>query len=101
MADLSPNTEVVTESPTFAVTTKLPQGTYRYQLVVEDDHGLRSDPVTIDVQVLAPPVAVLTVNPGTSVRTGDPFTLDGSKSTDQNGKIVKYHWTLLTPNRNT
>lgn len=96
MADLAPNVEVITDTPTITVTNKLAPGTYRYQLVVKDDLGLRSDPVVIEVQVLAPPVAVLTVSPGTNVRVGDPFTLDGSKSTDPSGKIVKFHWTLLS-----
>lgn len=101
MAELIAGTEVVTESATFTITQNLPPGRYRYQLIVEDDRGLRSDPVVIVVQVVAPPVAVLEVRPGTTLRSNADFVLDGSKSTDTGGKITRYHWTLLPPGRDS
>jgi len=99
MADLNPGVELVTDDPTLAITTKLAPGKYRFQLVVEDDRGLRSEPAIVEVQVLAPPVAVLSVTPNGPVKVGENFTLDGSKSTDADGKIVKYRWTMIAPNR--
>ncbi len=95
MQEFTPNTEIVTDAPTLVVQQRLAPGRYRFQLVVEDDHGIRSDPATVEVQVVAPPVAVIEARPGTTVRVGDSVTLDGSKSTDPSGRITRYHWSLV------
>ena len=74
----------------------LPKGAHTFQLVVVDDDQLLSDPMTVDVIVRddRKPTAVL-VAPAT-VPFGQPFRLDGSKSSDlPPGKVVKYIWTLL------
>ena len=76
--------------------TPLPKGQHTFSLVVVDDDGLQSDPVTVDVVVRddRKPTAVL-VAPVT-VPFGQPFRMDGSKSSDlPPGKVVKYVWTLL------
>ena len=74
----------------------LPKGQHTFQLVVVDDDGLQSDPVTVDIVVRddRKPTAVL-VAPAT-VPFGQAFRLDGSKSSDlPPGQVVKFVWTML------
>ena len=92
--------DVVTDDPfvTVDATTAapLPKGQHIFQLFVVDDDGLQSDPVTVEIVVRddRKPTAVL-VAPVT-VPFGEPFRLDGSRSSDlPPGKITRYVWTLL------
>ena len=74
----------------------LPKGRHIFQLIVEDDDGLRSDPATIEVVVADErrPTAVL--QGPTVVQVGQSFRLDGSQSVDPPpGRVVRYVWTLL------
>jgi hypothetical protein len=68
------NTPIVTESPSIEVTispgSELPVGSHRFRLVVEDDRGINSPPVTRDVLVRA---AVTTV-PVTTTTSVPPDT---------------------------
>lgn len=51
MDQFEPNKTVVTETPTVTVTRDLPPGQHRFQLIVENDKGLFSDPVVATVTV--------------------------------------------------
>ena len=66
-----------------------------FQLTVTDEHGFTSsDTVTVDVRLNHRPVADAgqprIVRPGTSV------TLDGSGSSDADGPIASYAWTVVS-----
>jgi hypothetical protein len=100
MATFTIGTDISTPDPFVTVDatldTPLPKGQHTFQLVVVDDDGLVSDPVTVDVVVRddRKPTAVL-VAPVT-VPFGQTFRLDGSKSSDlPPGKVVKFVWTML------
>lgn len=100
MPKFDPGVEVVTEESAVAVEVDpqapLPKGVHVFQLVVVDDDGLASDPMTIEVVVRddRKPTAVLR-GPGT-VGFGQSFRLDGSESSDlPPGQVVKYQWTML------
>jgi hypothetical protein len=74
----------------------LPKGQHTFSLVVVDDDGLQSDPLTVEIVVRddRKPTAVL-IAPQT-VPFAQAFKLDGSRSSDlPPGKVVKYVWTLL------
>ena len=74
----------------------LPKGVHVFQLIVEDDDALKSDPMTVEVIVRDDrrPTAVLRA-PST-VRLGESFHLDGRESSDlPPGRIVRYIWTML------
>ena len=80
--------DVVTDESTSVVAVEvndnapLPKGRHIFQLIVEDDDGLRSDPATIEIVVADErrPTAVLQ---GPSVvQVGQSFRLDGSQSVD-------------------
>ncbi|HTE45669.1 MAG TPA: hypothetical protein VK636_10530 [Gemmatimonadaceae bacterium] len=74
----------------------LPKGQHTFQLVVEDDDGLLSDPFTIDIIVRDDNKPTAVMSAPQSVQFGQSFKLDGSKSSDvAPGKVVKYIWTLL------
>ncbi|MFP4052110.1 MAG: PKD domain-containing protein, partial [Thermoplasmata archaeon] len=67
-------------------------GTYDVTLTVKDDAGnTDSDTITVTVNDVTDPVA----DAGKNITVGidEQFTLDGSGSSD-NGKIVKYIWTI-------
>ena len=66
---------------------------YTFQLVVIDDAGHESQPVTVAVAVRDVPVAKI-APPKPSV-AGKPITLDASGSGPQ-GQIKTYRWTLLS-----
>jgi PKD repeat protein len=79
-------------------TSFLPSGTYHFQLVVVDEEGNQSDPVTATVVVkdTIKPTAVLTISP-TQAQLGQTFTLDGSKSSDvAPGTLKSFIWTLVS-----
>ena len=99
MPDFQPGTTLETAESSVAVEASaqnpLPPGKMTFQLVVIDDAGNESQPVTADVFVLdtQAPTAIL-VAPS-KVPAGQAFKLDGSRSTDIGGKIVRYRWTRL------
>lgn len=81
---------------TLTPTAPLAKGLHHFQLVVEDDDGNQSDPVSVPVEVkdTQKPKAVLTAP--AQVQPGQSFTLDGSQSTDVlPGTIAKWIWTML------
>jgi hypothetical protein len=77
-----------------AVVAGLPPGTTcTFQLVVIDDLGQESAPVTATVEIQAAPVAKITA-PKTA-GAGKSFSLDATGSTPQ-GQIKTYRWTLTS-----
>lgn len=103
MAVFSKGVAITTTPPTGATievtltpTAPLAKGLHHFQLVVEDDDGNQSDPVSVQVEVkdTQKPTAVL--NAPTPVQPGQSFTLDGSKSSDvAPGTVAKWIWTML------
>lgn len=87
--------------------TNVVKGVYQFELVVTDAGGLFSkDTVTITVKNPPglPPIANagedFTVNYNLQSCSLEPATinLDGSASTDPDGTIVLYQWSLVSPN---
>jgi hypothetical protein len=78
--------------------TGLIAGTYQFRLTVVDNSGANAtDDITISVNAATniPPVA----NAGTSLIITLPVntaTLDGSKSSDADGAITAYSWTIIS-----
>ena len=102
MANFEIGKEIVTESPTVQVTPApgdpLRPGLHRFQLVVEDDSGNRSQPALLDIIVrdTTAPTAVIRLVGGVDPTFNNPFELDASDSKDSGGgTIVRYHWTLV------
>lgn len=94
-------TPIPTDTPTITVefdpTHALLPGAHTFQLIVEDNDGLRSAAATIDVIVRDEqrPTAVITAP--TQVPFGQPFDLNGERSSDPfPGKVVRYIWTLMS-----
>jgi len=74
----------------------LPKGQHTFSLVVVDDDGLESDPVTVEVVVRDDRKPTAVISAPVTVPFGQSFRVDGSKSSDlPPGKVVKYVWTLL------
>ncbi len=69
-------------------------GHYNARLKVEDNssHQQAFDYDNVTIHVNAPPVAV--AGPDIHVSPGEPFTLDASKSYDNDGEITSYNWEL-------
>lgn len=82
----SPNTV----APTFVPDTR---GTYVLQLTVTDSQGNRSYSTMLVTTDPKAPSAALGQNK--SVAPGEHVTLDGSKSADDDGVPLSYHWSLL------
>ena len=100
MAEFRPGQPVETNTPdvevTIAPNAPLPAGRHRFQLVVEDDSGNRSDPSTAEVIVrdTQRPTAIL--DAPREVDFGRSFQLSGRRSSDiAPGRIVRYLWTRL------
>lgn len=96
-----PGTSVVSNSAAVTTTvTKFIQGIYKYQLTVTDDKGARSaDTVTITIVAAS---AALPQNKTPIAQTDgnkqirlpqNSSPLDGSKSSDPDGRISSYIWT--------
>jgi hypothetical protein len=84
----------VTQTPG---TAAIAQGTHHFQLIVVDEAGNKSAPVTAAVVIKDTilPTAVLTIAP-TQVQPAQTFRLDGSKSSDvAPGTVTQYIWTML------
>lgn len=101
MAEFRPNQPVTTREPTVEVSNvvdghSLPVGRHRFRLIVVDETGRESAPDEIEVVVLDDerPTAVLE-GPET-VKVGESFVLSGKKSSDPEGAIVQYRWTLVS-----
>ena len=82
-----------TASVDAVVSNMAPGTTCIFQLVVIDDLGQESAPVTATVEIQGLPVAKITA-PKTA-GAGKTFTLDGAGSTPQ-GQIKSYRWTLMS-----
>src|SRR5437763_420855 len=75
----------------------LPAGTHHFQLIVVDEAGNKSAPVTAAVIIkdTVLPTAVLTIAP-TQVQPGQTFRLDGSHSSDvAPGTVTQFIWTMI------
>jgi len=79
-------------------------GQHTFELTVADDSGNESVPARVRVIVAdtQAPTAVITVRDangqplaGNRLSVGTAFRLDGSRSVDIGGQIVKYTWKLL------
>jgi hypothetical protein len=78
-------------------TAPIAQGTHHFQLIVVDEAGNKSAPVTAAVVIkdTVLPTAILTIAPS-QVQPGQTFRLDGSKSSDvAPGTITQFIWTML------
>jgi hypothetical protein len=108
MAKFTVNVPVVQPEPTVKVdvtpTAPLPLGINRFRLVVVDNAGNQSAPITLEVKVvdLDKPTAILEVLDDAGRRIdpvigfGKTFVLSGTRSTDlPPGKITEYQFTLL------
>ncbi|ADV46073.1 immunoglobulin-like domain-containing protein [Nitratifractor salsuginis] len=71
------------------------EGNYTVTYDVSDAAGNAADTVRRTVSVIAPPNRAPTADAGEdqTVTEGEPVTLDASKSTDSDGRIVSYRWT--------
>lgn len=100
MPELQIGQTIPTDVPTFEVSgspqSPLPPGKMVFQLVVVDNNGNESLPVTMDVIVkdTERPTAVL--RGPTMVQPGATILLDGRASSDIGGRIVQYRWTRLS-----
>ncbi len=84
-----------TSTSSFPVHLYTSVGTYTVSLTVTDQDGLASATVTKDVQVTvnqAPTAAIAPIPP--PVYRNVPVTLDGSPSTDPDGVLTNWTWTL-------
>jgi len=82
--------EITTDAP-------IPPGVHHFQLIVVDEAGNKSDPVTAQIVIRdsIKPTAVLKIAPS-QVEPGQPFRLDGSGSSDvAPGQVVQYIWTMV------
>jgi hypothetical protein len=80
-----------TVKPTFVADT---EGEYTAQLIVNDGQ-VDSETATVTVTATianSPPVA--DTGADQSVKTGEPVTLDGSASTDTDGDLLTYTWSI-------
>ena len=82
---------------TVAPTAPLAIGQHRFQLVVVDDSGNKSQPATVDVVVRDTQNPTAVIQAPTQVEFGKTFTLDGHLSGDvAPGKVAKFIWTQLS-----
>jgi PKD repeat protein len=94
MATFVPGTEQSFTTPTVTVDGGLAVGTYTFQLIVDDASGKSSAPKTVQITIVAQPVANFSFNPAAPAPI-TTFTLDGSASVSPGGSISAYRWTLL------
>jgi hypothetical protein len=91
----SPSTTTTAPTSSVAVTVPNTTGKVTFSLVVTDNLGVKSQPVTATVTIQAPPTAVLTANPTTASENGT-ITLSGSGSTSS-GNIASYTFSFVPP----
>ena len=91
----APGQDFSTDQPVLeaAIDKPVPGTEYTFQLVVVDELGHESQPVTVKVTLRDLPVAAI-APPKPSV-VGKPIILDASGSGPQ-GQIKSYHWKLVT-----
>jgi hypothetical protein len=101
MAKFTIGQTITTSSPDIEVSVApdipLPPGNHRFQLVVVDDGGQSSEPVTVEVVVIddAKPTAV--IDAPAVLTQGASFTLSGRRSLDMApGRIVEYKWLQIS-----
>jgi hypothetical protein len=100
MPSIKPRETITTSDPRIEITptrdAPLPEGTYGFELVVEDDQGKTSPPVSVKVVVKKTlPDAVL--KGPESVEENSSFTLDGTGSAAVSpAQLTRYHWTLAS-----
>ena len=91
---------ITTTDPRIEITptrdAPLPEGSYGFELVVEDDQGKKSPPVSVKVVVRKTlPDAVL--KGPEAVEENTAFTLDGTGSAAvAPARLTRYHWTLAS-----
>ena len=101
MPILQVNTPFESAEPTITVeidrNTPLTRGRHRYQLIVTDDSGNASEPVSVIVIVAdqTRPTAVL--DGPEVVNIGTEFRLDGRRSFDIGGQVRAWTFTYLGP----
>jgi PKD domain len=77
--------------PTFTADLK---GVYVAQLIVNDGH-VNSVPATVTISTVnSPPVA--NAGPNQTLQAGRTVNLDGSKSSDVDGDLLTFRWSILT-----
>ncbi len=95
VATLPQGATLVTSAPTFSVEgSAIPVGTFRFELVVEDDASARSEVAAVSVvllDALAAPSAVLDLPERAMV--GSTLTLQGGRSSTGQGTLTHYRWT--------
>lgn len=99
---LSPTSPTVTTTtPTAAVSVPNTSGSVTFQLIVTDNLGVQSAPVTYTVNIQGAPTAVLTATPN-PVAAGKAITLSGAGSTaNGTGTIASYAFSLLSSTAST
>lgn len=91
------NPTVTTTAPTSSVAVMVPNATGKvtFQLVVTDNLGVQSAPVTATVVIQGPPTAVIAATPAV-VTAGGAIELTGQDSSST-GTIASYAFTLVQP----
>lgn len=102
-ADLQVNKRFEADAPdavlniTADVRNGLLTGTYVFQLVVLDDAKNPSAPTSFRLVVMDDTAPTAVITGPERVSFGKSFTLSGERSSDaDNGKIVRYIWTLVS-----
>ncbi|HEX8244607.1 MAG TPA: hypothetical protein VF541_13970 [Longimicrobium sp.] len=101
MADFIPGQPIETKEPTIEVTLTpqkpLAVGPHLFQLVVIDNSGNESVPVTVTVNVVDTDKPTAILDAPARVPAGQAFTLDGRRSTDLGGgQVVRWRWTMVS-----
>jgi PKD domain/Bacterial Ig-like domain len=82
------------QSPTFTLTSPLPDGVHRWRIVALDGNGNSTSSTTRTFVVdSAPPAAEVDVSSALAL-TGREVTFDASRSTDAGGRITRFEWDL-------
>lgn len=91
-----PNQPLITTDPMLNIPGIQQPGKYTFQLTVTDDSGNASTPTTasVIVQDVVAPTAVLDLP--SQVIAGQPVVLDGRRSSDIGGRVVRYSWSNLS-----